>query len=146
MNVKPGDVAIIIKGRWPNVGRIVLVDRYWGQVDYSHIGCGVLPCWLVESTGGKLDTSAGESYTGYTPDLSLRILRDVTPEQAQAMWKQVARVRFDEALVDLGKILHSVEEEADVGCAWPLDEPKARSNARAVAKWCGKGSRSTGTC
>ncbi|MEN6630757.1 MAG: hypothetical protein ABFC42_14055 [Sulfuricella sp.] len=113
MNVKPGDVAIVIKGRWPNVGRIVLVERYWGEVDYSHIGCGVLPCWLVESTGAKLDTTGGQSYTGYTPDLSLRILPDVTPEQAQAMRKQVARERFNEALADLGKLARELE---DAGC------------------------------
>lgn len=110
MNVKPGDVAIIIKGRWPNVGRIVLVERYWGDVDYSHIGCGVLPCWLVESAGEKLDTSIGQSYSGYTPDLSLRLLRDVTPEQAEAMRKQVSRERFNEALADLGKIARQLEE------------------------------------
>lgn len=110
MNVKPGDVAIVIKGRWPNIGRIVLVERYWGEVDYSHIGYGALPCWLVESTGGKLATSHGESYTGYTPDLSLRLLPDVTPEQAQAMRKQVARERCDEALADLGRILREYEE------------------------------------
>ena len=110
MNVKPGDVAIIIKGRWPNVGRSVLVERYWGEVDYSHISCGMLPCWLVESTGGKLDTSQGESYTGYTPDISLRLLPDVTPEQAHMLRKQVARERFDEALADLGRIIREYEE------------------------------------
>ena len=34
MNVKPGDVAIVIKGRWPNVGRIVQVERAWGDVHF----------------------------------------------------------------------------------------------------------------
>ena len=34
MNVMPGDVAIVIKGRWPNVGRIVQVERAWGDVHF----------------------------------------------------------------------------------------------------------------
>lgn len=113
MNVKPGDVAIIIKGRWPNVGRIVLVERYWGEVDYSHVGYGILSCWLVESLGGDLDTVGGPSQRGYTPDLSLRPLPDITPDQAQKIRKQVARERFNEALADLGRLARELE---DAGC------------------------------
>ena len=111
MNVKPGDVAIIIKGRWPNVGRIVQVDRAWIDVDYSHVGYGVLPCWLVESLGGDLDTDRGPAPTGYTPDLSLRPLLGITPEQAQEIRKRQARERFQKALADLGAIVQALEEE-----------------------------------
>lgn len=111
MNVKPGDVAIVIKGRWPNVGRIVQVERAWGDVDYSHIGYGVLPCWLVESLGGDLDCESGPSPRGYTPDLSLRPLPDVTPEQAAAIRKQRAREQFEQALAEFGKVLRELEEE-----------------------------------
>lgn len=111
MNVKPGDVAIIIKGRWPNVGRIVQVDRAWGDVDYSHLGYGVLPCWLVESLGGDLDTGIGPAQSGYTPDLSLRPLPDITPDQAIEIRKQHARVQFQKALAELGEIARSIEED-----------------------------------
>jgi hypothetical protein len=38
MNVKLGDVAIIIKGRWPNVGRIVYVAQATADRDYSYMG------------------------------------------------------------------------------------------------------------
>lgn len=112
MNCKPGDVAIIIKGRWPNVGRIVLVERAWCDVDYAHLGYGILPCWLVESLGGDLDTDIGPAPSGYTPDLSLRPLPDITPEQAQAIRKRQARAQFDKALAELAELLKAVEEEA----------------------------------
>ncbi len=112
MNVKPGDVAIVIKGRWPNVGRIVQVDRAWGDVDYSHVGYGVLPCWLVESLGGDLDCVGGPSQRGYTPDLSLRPLPDITPEQAAAIRKKHAEAQFEKALAELGEVLRRMEVEA----------------------------------
>lgn len=114
MNVKPGDVAIIIKGRWPNVGRIVQVEREWGEVDYTHMGYSVLPCWLVESLGGNLECQSGPCQRGFTPDISLRPLPDITPEQAQAIRKRHAREQFNAALKDLADILNR-EEEAMVG-------------------------------
>jgi len=114
MNVKPGDVAIVIKGRWPNVGRIVQVDRAWGDVDYSHVGYGVLPCWLVESLGGDLDCVGGPSQRGYTPDLSLRPLPDITPEQAAAIRKKHAEAQFEKALAELGEVLRKMEEQEAV--------------------------------
>ena len=114
MNVKPGDVAIIIKGRWPNVGRVVQVERAWGEVDYSHIGYGVLPCWVVESLGGDLDCECGPCQSGYTPDVSLRPLPDITPAQASAIRKRHAEEQFEKSLVELGKVLRQMEEEAAV--------------------------------
>lgn len=112
MNVKPGDVAIIIKGRWPNVGCIVQIERAWCDVDYSREGYGVLPCWLVESLGGDLDTDIGPAPSGYTPDLSLRPLPDITPEQAQAIRKRQSRAQFDKALAELAELLQAVEKVA----------------------------------
>lgn len=112
MNVKPGDVAIIVKGRWPNVGRIVQVDRAWGDVDYSQIGYGILPCWLVESLGGPLDTARGPASIGYTPDLSLRPLPDITPKQAQAIRKQKAQEDFQKVLEELAQMVQAAEEDA----------------------------------
>ena len=110
MNVKPGDVAIVIKGRWQNVGRIVQVDRPRGEVDYSHLGYGVLPCWWVESLGEDLDCPSGPTQRGYTPDLSLQPLPDISPEQAKAIRKRRAKERFQEALAELGRVLREIEE------------------------------------
>lgn len=42
MNVKLGEVAII-KGRWPNVGRIIYVARETEDRDYSFMGYGIQP-------------------------------------------------------------------------------------------------------
>lgn len=104
-------MAIIVKGRWPNVGRIVQVDRAWGDVDYSRVGYGVQPCWLVESLGGDLDTDQGPAQTGYTPDLSLRQLPDITPEQAQKIRKRKAREEVQKALADLVRIVQAYEQQ-----------------------------------
>lgn len=114
MNVKPGDVAIIIKGRWPNVGRIVQVEREWGEVDYTHMGYGVQHCWLVESLGGSLECESGACQRGFTPDISLRPLPDITPEQVQEIRKRHVREQFNQALRDLAVILER-ESEALVG-------------------------------
>lgn len=113
MNVKPGDVAVIIKGRWPNVGRIVQVERAWGDVEYSHIGYGLLPCWLVESLGGDLDTDVGPRQSGYTPDLSLCPLPDISPVQAQAIRKHRAQEQFEQAMAELGRVLREIEESRE---------------------------------
>ncbi len=74
MNVKPGDAAIIINGRRKNLGRVVLVTTAFGDVGYSYLGYGVLPCWNVESLGGMLDTPGGPAMQGFIPDLALRPL------------------------------------------------------------------------
>lgn len=41
MNCKPGNIAMIIKGRPDNIGRIVFVASNYGEVDYTWMGCGV---------------------------------------------------------------------------------------------------------
>lgn len=111
MNCKPGDVAIIVKGRWPNVGRIVQVVRDFGLVDYSDIGYGVLPCWRVESLGGDLDTLAGPSKWGYTPDLSLRPIPGISPEQSEAIRQRRIQAKWDEAIEELRVIARQMEEQ-----------------------------------
>lgn len=110
MNVKLGDVAIIIKGRWPNVGRIVYVARETEDRDYSFMGYGIQPSWLVESLGGDLDTDAGPRKSGFTPDISLQRL-DLTPEQAKIMRKAKADHDFKAALDELAVVLANYEKE-----------------------------------
>lgn len=110
MNAKIGDVAIIIKGRWPNVGRLVYVAQATKDRDYSSMGYGILPSWIVESLGGDLDTDAGPAQRGFTPDISLKRL-DLTPEQAQAMRKAKADHDFKAALDELAVIFVNYERE-----------------------------------
>lgn len=111
MNVDVGDVAIVIKGRWPNVGKIVLVSRKVPDRDYSFMGYGILPSWYVESLGGDLDTDNGPASAGYTPDISLRRIPDITPEQAQELRKMKAKADWDAALADLAKIAEKYAEQ-----------------------------------
>lgn len=109
MNVKLGDVAIIIKGRWPNVGRIVYVARETENRDYTAMGYGILPSWIVESLGGDLDTDAGPAQRGFTPDISLRRL-ELTPEQAKAMRTAKADHDFKAALDELAVVFANYEK------------------------------------
>ncbi len=104
MNVKIGDVAIIIKGRWPNVGRIVYVAEETADRDYRFMGYGVQPSWIVESLGGVLDTDNGPRSRGATPDISLRRL-DFTPGQAKAMRKAKSDADIKVALAELAMVL-----------------------------------------
>ena len=104
MNVKLGDVAIIIMGRLPNIGRLVYVASGPTDNDYTHMGYGILPSWVVESLGSDLDTNTGPSQRGFTPDISLRRL-DLTPEQAKAMREAKADRDFDAALAELAAVL-----------------------------------------
>jgi hypothetical protein len=74
MNCKPGDIAIVVKGRERNLGRIVRVVEAFGDVDYAHEGYGVMFCWSVECLSGLADTPAGPTKCGFIPDLALRVL------------------------------------------------------------------------
>jgi hypothetical protein len=97
MNVGPGDLAVVVRGRAANLGRIVRVPRDHGELDYSEGGNGGLPCWEVESLGGSFDTSAGPAKLGHTPDITLRRLAPFTPEQA-----------FEEVMALLGDVLREM--------------------------------------
>jgi hypothetical protein len=97
MNVGPGDLAIVVRGRVANLGRIVRVLSDHGELDYSEGGYGVLPCWDVESLGGSFETSLGPAKSGHTPDMTLRRLTPFTPEQA-----------FEEMMALLGDVLREM--------------------------------------
>lgn len=105
MNCQPGNPAVIVKGRDANIGKMVRVVEAYGEVDYSNMGYGLLPCWTVVSMGGFLDTVGGPSMEGFIPDMALRPMMGVSPEQAAA-----AKARFNEALSELAEIARDVEE------------------------------------
>lgn len=72
MKCKPGDMAIITKRIPENVGKLVLVVEYYGELDYPHLDLWKLPSWTVETMGGPLKNEAGQFvYGGYIPDLAL---------------------------------------------------------------------------
>jgi hypothetical protein len=112
MNVKLGDVAIIINGRWPNVGRIVYVAQETADRDYRFMGYGILPSWSVESLGGDLDTDGGPARRGLIPDLALRKL-DLTAKQAKAMRAAKADHDFKVALAELAVVLADYLDEPE---------------------------------
>jgi hypothetical protein len=72
MRCKPGDVAVITQRIPDNVGKLVLVVQYHGEVDYPDLDLWKLPSWSVESLGGLLTSTIGPAYGGYIPDLALR--------------------------------------------------------------------------
>jgi hypothetical protein len=112
MNVKLGDVAIIIDGRWPNVGRVVYVAQEVADRDYRFMRYGILPSWRVESLGGDLATDAGPARREFIPDIALRRL-DFTPTQAKAMRSAKADADFDAALAELAVVLAGFIEEPE---------------------------------
>lgn len=56
MRCKPGDMAVITQRIPDNVGKLVLVVEYFGEVDYSCLGLGNLP---VAITGAGVGVSYG---------------------------------------------------------------------------------------
>lgn len=83
MRCKPGDVAVITKNIPENVGRLVLVVEYYGELDYPHLDLCKLPCWNVESLGDRLTLSTGQlAYGGHIPDIALRPLGQTTVSRA----------------------------------------------------------------
>ena len=116
MSVKPDDLAIVIQGLWPNVGRIVYVDRLEDAFDFSAMGLGVKPGWRVRAWGSApLETTKGPRMAGFTPVGSLKPLYDLPPEQREAIRREMAKLDLEDAMNDLAKIFekeHALEDVA----------------------------------
>lgn len=106
MKCKVGDVAVIIKGIPENIGKLVLVVKFYGDHDFSYLGYGVLPCWTVESLGGLVATSIGPDVGGFTPDLALRPIHDLKVNHAD-----LAQARADAELEAAWENLREVDRE-----------------------------------
>lgn len=110
MRCKPGDVAVITKNIPENVGRLVLVVEYFGEVDHPHLDLWKLPSWLVETMGGPLKSETGAFIcVGNIPDLALRPLGQTTVSRAE---------------------LAQARAEAELKAAWENLAEVARSAAR----------------
>jgi hypothetical protein len=110
MNVQQRDVAAVINGRWPNIGRIVVVLRSVKDVDYRHIGYGIEPSWWVRSMGGLLDSTTGPAMEGHIPDIALRKLYKISSDEIETIRLEKAHEEFQEALAELAAILREHEE------------------------------------
>lgn len=110
-NIHSGDLAIVVQGLWPNVGRLVYVTNFVRDFDFSSMGSGIRQGWRVRSwSQGPLDTTGGPRMVGFTPVGSLRRLDPLPPLQQRALHKEMARLDFDEALCDLARILKKQDE------------------------------------
>ena len=124
MRCKPGDVAVITKKIPENVGRLVLVVEYFGEVDYPHLDLWKLPSWLVETMGGPLKSETGEFIcVGNIPDLALRpigqskLTRAELPRaraeaELKAAWENLAEVARTAAREQEAEAEAAVEKEA----------------------------------
>lgn len=123
MRCKPGDMAVITKRIPVNVGKVVLVVEYFGEVDYPHLDLWKLPCWSVESMGGPLKNEAGQlADGGYIPDMALRPIGQTTVTKAE-----LAQARAEAELKAAWKNLADVVRESLRQASLP-EEEMAESN------------------
>lgn len=114
-NIRPGDLAVVVRGLWPNVGRLVFVSEFVPDFDFSNMGLKIRQGWRVRSWGhGPLETTDGPLMVAITPTGSLRRLDPMPPAQQAELVKEMARADFDDALSDLAKILKEQYETAEV--------------------------------
>lgn len=111
MKCKVGDVAVITKGIPDNIGRLVLVVKFYGDFDYTYLGYGVLPCWTVESMGGLLKTSIGPDIGGFIPDLALRPIDDLKLNHEE-LANARATAELEAAWENLRAVAREMEQEA----------------------------------
>lgn len=110
MKAKPGDLAIITKGRERNIGKLIVVTSFYGNVDYSNMGYGILPCWNVESLGANdLDAGSHLGSRGYIPDMALAPIAGMDANETEALRKAKAKQDFDDAMKELGEVFRSME-------------------------------------
>lgn len=105
-NIRYGDLAIVVQGMWPNIGRVVYVASFSSAHDFRPMGLGIRDAWRVRSWGDQpLETTAGPRMCGFTPVGSLRRLDPLPPLQRAEIVKQMAEADIKESLAELARIL-----------------------------------------
>lgn len=105
-NIRVGDLAVVVKGFGPNIGRVVFVTKYVADFDFSFMGLGRSAGWRVRSWSAEpLETIGGLRTVGITPLGSLRRLDRLPPPHQREIELQMAQADFDDALSDLAKIM-----------------------------------------
>jgi len=114
-NIRPGDLAIVVRGLWPNVGRLVYVAEFVPDFDFSKMGLKIRQGWRVRSWGhGPLETTDGLLMVGITPKGSLRRLVPLPSVQQAELVREMARADFKDAMSDLAMILKKQYETSEV--------------------------------
>lgn len=110
-DIQTGDLAVVVRGLWPNVGLLVFVSDFVPDFDFSAMGLGIRQGWRVRSwSPGPLETTDGPRKVGITPVGSLRRLEPMAPVQQRELEKEMARADFAEALADLARVLEEQDE------------------------------------
>ena len=118
MRCKPGDMAVITKRIPVNVGKLVLVVEYFGEVDYPYLDLWKLPCWSIETMGGPLKNKDGQfADGGYIPDMALRPIGQTTVTKAE-----LAQARAEAELEAAWKNLSDVVRESLRQASLPEEE------------------------
>lgn len=113
-NIRPGDLAVVVRGLWPNVGRLVFVSEFVPDFDFSLMGLAIRQGWRVRSWGhGPLQTTGGPRMVGFTPFGSLRRLDPLPPIEQREIEKEMALADFNDALADLARCLETQEALAE---------------------------------
>ncbi len=110
MNVRAGDLAVVVQGLWPKVGRIVFVDRYVEMRDFTAMGLGQGPGWRVRSCSEvPLETVAGPCMVCYSPAGSLKPIDPLPPDMSLQIQRRMAVADFKDAMADLAAVLQKQE-------------------------------------
>jgi hypothetical protein len=109
-NIRPRDLAVVVQGLWPNVGRIVYVCEFVPHFDFGAMGLDKRDGWRVRSWScGPLETTEGPRNVGITPIGSLRRLDRLPPQQQQAIDREMALMDFQDAALELARYFEMQE-------------------------------------
>jgi hypothetical protein len=129
MKCKSGDIAFITQRIPENVGKLVLVVEYFGEVDYPHLDLLMLPSWSVESMGGSLKEDTGRLvYGGHIPDLALHPIGESTLTR-----KELAQARAEAELEAAWENLREVFRELEPKRSMPDEDTVEPLSAAACA-------------
>jgi len=113
--VQPRDLAIVVQGLWPNVGRLVFTSKFVPGCDFRHLGLSIRQGWRVRRWGhGPLETTDGPGMVAISPVGSLRRLDPLPPIQMRELEREMARADIDDALSDLARNLKEQYESSAV--------------------------------
>ena len=113
-NIRPGDLAIVIRGLWPNIGRIVYVHEFIPRFDFSLMGLGIRDGWRVRSWGsGPLESIVGPLTVGITPTGSLRRIDELPLEQRREIEEEMNQAEIEDALSSLARYFERHEKMSE---------------------------------
>ena len=110
-NIRAGDLAVVVQGLWPNVGRLVFVSAFAPDFDFTAMNLGIRDGWRVRSWSNEpLETIGGQRMSGVTPKGSLRRLDRLPAQQQREIEIEMAKADFQEAMSDLARYFEKEEE------------------------------------